>query len=149
MTTYVSVELRTLVETRANGLCEYCLIHVRDTYLGCHVDHIISEKHSGATTAENLAYACTFCNRAKGSDIGSLTRGSGQLTRFFNPRTDHWAEHFELQGSLIIPRTAIGEVTATILGFNLPDRVLERQELVGQQLYPPPEASSIVGRMRG
>ena len=30
--TYVSIALRQLVSTRANGICEYCLIHEEDTY---------------------------------------------------------------------------------------------------------------------
>ncbi len=42
---------------------------------------------------ENLAYACPFCNRSKGSDIGSIVAGTRSLCRFFNPRRDHW-EHF-------------------------------------------------------
>jgi len=62
MTTYISADLRLLVAARAALLCEYCLIHEEDTYLGCQIDHVISEKHRGATVAENLAYACTFCN---------------------------------------------------------------------------------------
>ncbi|MCI0359797.1 MAG: HNH endonuclease [Planctomycetaceae bacterium] len=139
MTTYISVELRTLVQTRARGLCEYCLIHSRDTYVGCQVDHIISEKHHGLTIAENLALACAFCNRAKGSDIGSVAATNGQFTRFFNPRTDAWLDHFAMQGALIIPRTAVGEVTALILAFNSLDRLLERQELLAKRRYPPPE----------
>ena len=43
MTSYVSAELRRLVAARANGVCEYCLIHETDTWLGCQIDHVISE----------------------------------------------------------------------------------------------------------
>lgn len=57
---------------RADHLCEYCLIHEDNTFFGCQVDHIISEKHGGATALDNLAYACAVCNRAKGSDVGSV-----------------------------------------------------------------------------
>ena len=49
MTSYVSMELRRDVEERAGGACEYCRIHQDDTYVGCHVDHIIAEKHGGRT----------------------------------------------------------------------------------------------------
>jgi hypothetical protein len=98
MTSYISIELRRLVESRANHLCEYCLIHEEDTFLGCQVDHIIAEKHSGPTNADNLSLACTFCNRAKGTDIGSIAPSTGEFTRFFNPRTDHWSDHFQLSG---------------------------------------------------
>lgn len=58
---YVSVELRRLVALRADYLCEYCLIPEADV-LRNQVDHIISVKHGGATTADNLCYACIFCN---------------------------------------------------------------------------------------
>ncbi len=94
MSSYLSADLRHLVESRARGFCEYCLIHQSDTFLGCQVDHVISEKHGGPTSGENLAYACTLCNRAKGTDIGSIAPGSGEFTRFFNPRTDRWGDHF-------------------------------------------------------
>ena len=52
--TYISAELRRLAVVRADGLCEYCLIHEDDTFFGCEIDHIISEKHGGLTVAENL-----------------------------------------------------------------------------------------------
>ncbi|HEX8921153.1 MAG TPA: HNH endonuclease signature motif containing protein, partial [Pyrinomonadaceae bacterium] len=70
----ISSELRRLIAARANYLCEYCLVAEEDTYFGCEVDHIISVKHGGATKAENLAYACAFCNRYKGSDIASISQ---------------------------------------------------------------------------
>ncbi len=80
--TYVSVALRQLVKKRAKGVCEYCLIHEENTYFGCQVDHIISEKHGGDTQENNLAYACSFCNRNKGSDIGSIVLQTKQFIRF-------------------------------------------------------------------
>ncbi|MCB0182859.1 MAG: HNH endonuclease [Caldilineaceae bacterium] len=142
-TTYISAQLRRLVAQRANLLCEYCLIHDDDTYWGCQIDHIVSEKHGGATTAENLAHACPFCNRNKGSDVGSFTQ-DGQLVRLFNPRIDWWTDHFRLDGVAIIPQSDIGEVTARIFGFNQVDRLLERQELQALGRYPTPEAFTIL-----
>lgn len=133
--TYIGAALRRRVVARANGICEYCLIHEEDTFFGCHVDHIVSEKHGGLTVAENLAYACTFCNLHKGSDLGSLV-SSGALVRFFHPRNDFWHEHFELSGAIIQPLTEIGEVTVRILRFNVSDRLLERQTLISIGNYP-------------
>lgn len=134
--TYISAELRRLVATRAERLCEYCLIAEEDTFYGCEVDHIISEKHGGPTEGNNLGYACVFCNQAKGSDVGSIHWESGQFVRFFNPRTDRWADHFVLAGSRIEGVTAVGAVTARILGFNSGERVLERQTLQQMNRYP-------------
>ena len=135
MSSYVPIELRRQTATRAEGLCEYCLIHEDDTFMGCQVDHIVSEKHGGLTDLNNLSIACTCCNRAKGSDIGSVTI-AGLFCRFFNPRIDNWSDHFVLNGFRIVSRTDIGEVTARILEFNAIDRLLEREELARQGRYP-------------
>jgi len=135
MTRWISTELRQTIADRAKQLCEYCLIAEADTFYGCEVDHIISLKHGGSSDADNLAYACAFCNRAKGSDIGSIS-ASGEFTRFFNPRIDHWSDHFRLEGSLIQPLTTIGEVTARIFGFNDSARLHERDEMIRFGKYP-------------
>lgn len=136
MSSYISPALRRLVATRAEYLCEYCLIHEEDTFFGCEVDHVISEKHGGQTEAVNLAHACGFCNRSKGSDIGSIVQGTGTVVRFFNPRTDLWAAHFVLDGVTIVSLTDVGEVTSRILGFNNIERLFERQALQAIGRYP-------------
>ncbi|HEX7240636.1 MAG TPA: HNH endonuclease [Longimicrobiaceae bacterium] len=145
---YVSADLRRLVVERAESLCEYCLIHEDDTFFGCEVDHVISEKHGGPTEPGNLAFACFACNRRKGSDVGSVIPGSGIFIRFFHPRTDSWANHFALSddGLSIEPRSDIGAVTVRILGFNDPERQLEREALRTIGRYPPPVA---LKRIRG
>lgn len=140
MSNYVPVLLRRRVAFRAHHICEYCPIHEEDTFLGCQVEHIISEKHGGATIEDNLAHACVFCNRYKGSDIASIATRTGTLTRFFNPRIDIWSVHFRLQGVEIVPLSGIGEVSARILEFNHPDRLLEREALQAVGRYPSAEA---------
>jgi len=134
--TYVNAELRHLVQTRADFLCEYCLIAEEETGLGCEVDHVISEKHGGLTIEENLALACVCCNQAKGSDIGSIILQSGAFVRFFNPRIDRWNDHFCLRDYRIEPLSDIGFVTAQILRFNSLKRLLERQALALVDRYP-------------
>jgi 5-methylcytosine-specific restriction endonuclease McrA len=79
MSGYVPAHLRRLVAECASGLCEYGLIHRDDTFFGCEIEHVISEKHGGQTVADNLAFACMTCNRSKGSDIASLSDRTGQL----------------------------------------------------------------------
>jgi hypothetical protein len=145
---YVSTTLRQQVVERANSLCEYCLIHEDDTYFGCQIDHIISEKHGGPTEADNLAYACSICNRNKGSDVGSLLWETGEFERFFNPRLDQWHGHFKLDDVTIIPLTNVGQVTARILDFNHVERLLERQELRELGRYPSPEATVLIHQRR-
>jgi hypothetical protein len=112
------------------------LIHESDTYLGCQVDHVIAEKHGGLTGPDNLAFACTFCNRSKGTDIGSILPGTEEFIRFFNPRVDEWSEHFRLDRIQISPLTPIGNVTERILRFNQSERKLERDVLGQNGRYP-------------
>jgi hypothetical protein len=132
---YVSPDVRREVAARAELLCEYCLIAEEDTFFGCEVEHIISLKHGGSSAPDNLAYACAFCNRHKGSDVGSVSQ-AGEFKRFFNPRTDSWSEHFRLVANVIQPVTAIGEVTARVLRFNHTDQLLERARLISVGRYP-------------
>lgn len=136
MSRYISDDLRRLVVERAAYLCEYCLIHEDDTIFGCEVDHVIGIKHGGPTQADNLAFACFFCNRLKGSDVGSIYWDTGELIRFFNPRTDRWADHFRQDGERIEPLTPMGSITARILAFNDGDRLLERRTLIAVGRYP-------------
>ncbi len=134
--TYIPADMRRQVIGRAGRRCEYCLIHEDDTYFGCEVDHVVSEKHDGLTVVENLAYACLVCNRYKGSDLGSILVPSGDLIRFFNPRIDAWPDHFSLDGATIKPLTAIGQVTERIFRFNAVERLLEREALRAIGRYP-------------
>jgi len=47
------------------------------------VDHIVSRKHGGLSTQENLAYACVECNRHKGSDVASIDQILERLFLYF------------------------------------------------------------------
>ena len=92
----------------------------------------------------NLGYVCSFCNRNKGSDIGSIVWRTGQFYRFFNPRIDRWADHFALSEVRIDTLAEIGEVTARILDFNHVDHLIERQELEALGRYPSPDAFALI-----
>ena len=131
----VSSKLRQEVTERADRRCEYCLFPQVSSFLPFEIEHIIAEKHGGETTAENLALACPYCNRYKGTDLGSLDSESGKLTPFFNPRTQNWREHFQLDGSQIAPLTPEGRVTVAILQFNHPDRIAERERLIAADRF--------------
>lgn len=146
MTSYVPSKLRRAVGRRARHACEYCLIAESDTVVGCQVDHIVSEKHGGRTEAANLAYARAFCNRYKGSDLASVDSRSGDLVRLFNPRSDRWSDHFELDGALINARSDVGAVTVELLRMNSFERLLEREALIAVNRYPPKKLKSFLTR---
>ncbi|MDY6938415.1 MAG: HNH endonuclease signature motif containing protein [Cyanobacteriota bacterium] len=135
---YVSATLRRLVTQRAAQQCEYCRFPQAASLFAFEMEHIIAEKHDGITEAENLALSCPCCNRFKGTDLGSIDPQTQQLTPFFNPRLQNWSDHFELEVATIVPLTPEGRVTAKILQFNLPERILEREQLIAVGQYPPP-----------
>jgi hypothetical protein len=122
---YIPLELRRIVLARAKGRCEYCGIAEADTYFGCEVDHIISEKHRGATEESNLALACVTCNRAKGSDVATVGEDDA-LIELYHPRRHTWSDHFSVVKNEIVGRTAIGKGTVRLLKLNAPERVAER-----------------------
>jgi HNH endonuclease len=132
----VTDELRAAVAQRASGRCEYCLIDERDTGFPHQVDHIVSRKHGGLSTLENLALACVICNRYKGSDLASLDSQTGELSRLFNPRQNRWEDHFRLRDAIIEPVSTIGRVTVRLLRLNATERTAERQLLQELGRYP-------------
>ncbi len=118
--TYITASLRRTIHDRAQSCCEYCLIPEMFTLASHQVDHVIAEKHGGATIEENLALSCSLCNQAKGSDIASIDPNTGDTVRLYHPRQDTWTEHFylEIESGLIKSITAIGRVTIKLLRMN-------------------------------
>lgn len=134
---HISLALRRLVEERAALRCEYCLLPASVAFLRPHeADHIVAEKHGGATEAENLALACWRCNRHKGTDLASLDPATGDLTRLFNPRTQVWHVHVRLEGAQLVGITAEGRTTVRLLRLDTPERTIERQRLISLGHYP-------------
>jgi hypothetical protein len=127
--TYISTALRRLVLERAGYRCEYCLLPEEFSFFPHEPDHVIPLKHGGATTADNLALACFWCNRLKGSDLAALDPQTGQITPLFNPRLHTWTDHFRLDGAVIVPLTPEGRATTALLKFNRADRLTVRQLL--------------------
>jgi hypothetical protein len=118
--TYVPIALRRLVSERAGYRCEYCLLPEEFSSFPHEPDHAIPLKHGGATAADNLALACFWCNRLKGSDLAALDPQTGQITSLFN-RLHAWTDHFRLEGAVIVPLTPEGRATTALLKFNRAD----------------------------
>lgn len=134
---HIPAVLRRLVVERANGRCEYCLIHQDDVETAHHLDHIKPLKHGGLTISENLALACQLCNRYKGSDWAAADPLADALTPLFNPRTQAWHEHFQWQGIEIVGISRAGRATVELLRLNQAVRLLDRERLSAAGRYPP------------
>ncbi len=137
--TYIPETLRQTVVARASRCCEYCLIPQESKLFTFEVDHIIAEKHRGATREDNLCLSCLDCNRCKGSDFASFDPDTGEIALLFNPRRDRWTDHFRLEGAVIQPLTPVGRVTVFLLQVNDIVRIGERAALLEAVRYPPAE----------
>jgi len=122
--------LRSLVQVRAGGVCEYCrLPQAASQFALFHVEHIIARQHRGQTESDNLAIACGFCNLHEGPNIAALDPDSGKLVPLFHPRHDQWADHFVWNGTIVVGRTPIGRATVVLLAINDWQRVELRENL--------------------
>lgn len=130
--TYVPTALRREVIERAGNRCEYCLLPTEFAFYPHEVDHVIAEKHGGATDIDNLAFACWRCNRHKGSDLTSFDPETRQLSPLFNPRTQVWAKHFAYEKERLVGLTPEGRTTVNLLRLNSEERLSERLAGVGK-----------------
>lgn len=136
MSRYISDSLRHFITERANHRCEYCRLSEHNAFFSFHIDHVISLKHGGLTSQENLAFSCQICNLNKGSDIATFLENTETPIRFYNPRIDNWHDHFgALDSGLLLAKSPIGEATIKILDLNHLDSIIERRELIARDLF--------------
>jgi HNH endonuclease len=135
MSLYIPRGIRLLVIARANHRCEYCQIPEYISAYEYHVDHIIGIQHGGPSTPSNLAYVCPVCNWKKGPNISTILDLNGPLIPLFNPRTQVWTEHFEVNNGQLTSQTLIGKATIKLLDLNTPSKIEERQELISAGLF--------------
>ena len=123
---------RRLVRRRADNRCEYCRAHQDDEpFFRYQIEHVIAIQHGGTDDDDNLALACSHCNRHKGPNLAGIDPETGAMERLFHPRRQVWNDHFEIRGSFIIGTTPTGRVTVRVLGINDPARVELRRADAG------------------
>ncbi len=128
--------LVSLVSRRARTACEYCRLPQSLSPIPFEIDHVIAQKHGGATAEANLALACFYCNSFKGPNIAGIDPGSGRIVRLYHPRNDGWTRHFRWEGPLLVGRTPIGRATIAVLAINHPDAVSVRLALIEEGVFP-------------
>jgi HNH endonuclease len=127
-----------LVAERAYHRCEYC--HAPESIFNVvlEVEHITPVAAGGASTEENLALACRYCNGFKSSRSSYIDPESGQEERFYHPRQDRWEEHFlvDSKSCEILALTTIGRVTTICLKMNSRAQLTARQFWLQLGLFP-------------
>ena len=92
---------------------------------------MIAVKHRGPTEINNLALACSHCNRHKGPNIAGFDPETRALSRLYDPRTDEWEAHFELHANGVIAGlTPVARTTILVLDMNESDSVALRASLI-------------------
>jgi 5-methylcytosine-specific restriction endonuclease McrA len=101
------------------------------------VEHITPSDRGGDDALANLALSCRSCNIYKANHLDAVDPLSGERVRLFNPRTDHWTDHFAVNDNdEITALTPVGSATATLLRFNTPAQLEARQWWRTLQLFP-------------
>ncbi len=134
---HIPATLERRVRERAGARCEYCGLAQHGQEATFHVDHVLPRRNGGPTTLENLALACVSCSLRKGARTFAADPDTGEMVAVFHPRSDTWANHFEVSaGLLIFGKTPIGRATVELLKMNRPIAVSIRYEESRRGRYP-------------
>ena len=138
---HISKQKRIQVAIFSNYRCGYCLTSQKIIGPYLEIDHIIPEAKGGTADDENLILACPTCNSYKYTHTEGLDPQTKSKHPLFNPRTDHWQEHFQWDKDSvrIIGKTPKGRRTIATLNMNHPDVVSARQLWVLAGWHPPKE----------
>ena len=112
--------LRSQVERRAHGRCEYC--HAPQSACGYrfHLDHITPPSAGGSDGLPNRALACAPCNLAKSDRVSGADPRTGAIVPLFHPRLHRWQEHFRWSADrqTLVGATPTGRATVVVLDLN-------------------------------
>ncbi len=138
MRNYPSSQQRQQIESRADGVCEYCKSPVRYAVQSFECDHIIPLALDGITELDNLAFACGGCNRYKSAKTDGIDPDSRQPVPLFHPRQQVWHDHFVWNDTyaIIIGITATGRATVNALQLNRAGVVNLRRMLIMANEHP-------------
>lgn len=126
------------VAARANHHCEYCQAPELVFNFPFEVEHIIPISKQGSNETSNLALACRSCNLRKGSSISVISPNLNIEIRLFNPRNDHWHQHFlaDPDSGVVNGITDIGKATVEKLFMNSASQLSARKLWIRLGLFP-------------
>ena len=81
----VREELSRAVRQRANGRCQFCLMHESLQGATFHMEHVIPQCKGGSSDLENLVLACPGCNLHKASRLTATDPETGKEVQLFHP----------------------------------------------------------------
>lgn len=122
---HISKQMKKAVIERAFGRCEYCQSWMKNAIHPFNIDHILPLDKGGESELENLALSCGGCNSFKANKTTAIDPVTNKEAPFYNPRTDHWQEHFAWSNDYleIVGLTPAGRATVKALKLNRPGLV--------------------------
>jgi 5-methylcytosine-specific restriction endonuclease McrA len=133
---------RSLIASRARGVCEYCRCQVHfASEEAFSVEHILPRSLGGEDDLENLALACQACNNHKYTRTQAWDPETGKLVPLYHPRQQSWSDHFAWSSDFlrVVGRTATGRATVEALHLNREGLLNLRRILHKEGEHPPPE----------
>jgi hypothetical protein len=136
---YLPKALRRRIAAESGYRCGYCLTEQQVSGAPLHIEHLIPEARGGASKESNLWLSCAWCNSFKGTQTEAVDPETGQFAGLFNPRIQHWFEHFTWSddGLRIIGLTPAGRATVEALKMNNDYIVPARRLWVMAGWHPP------------
>ncbi|HEV3083718.1 MAG TPA: HNH endonuclease [Gemmataceae bacterium] len=136
---YIPEKIRARVRHQAGDRCGYCL-SPQWLVLGLlEIEHIIPKAEGGSDDEDNLWQSCRLCNGFKGVQTQAFDPETGQRAPLFDPRRQHWSEHFAWSedGTQIVGKTPCGRATVIALQLNNLIAVMVRRAWVAAGWHPP------------
>ena len=91
----------------------------------------------GTDDSDNLCLACYKCNGYKGSNVAALDPLTRDATKLYDPRQQHWDDHFEINPDATLSGlTPEGRTTIIVLRINDEERVKQRSGELALGEYP-------------
>ena len=128
--------IKQAVYERANGYCEYCRASDDNTGQTMEIEHI---NPAGGDGLDNLCLSCGNCNRSKATATTGLDPENGSEATLFNPRIEHWSDHFAWSdgGRQIVGLTATGRATVARFKMNREHMIRARNRWILAGFHPP------------
>ena len=123
---------------RAGHRCEYCRAPEAIFNLPFEVEHIVPKGLGGADHESNYALSRRACNLHKNVSVEASDPDTRKTFPLFNPRRDHWAEHFQVESATaeLLELTPTGRATVACLQMNRSAQVRARRQWIHLKLFP-------------
>jgi hypothetical protein len=137
---HISADLERRIREAARHRCGNCLSPQRLVMARLELEHLIPISKGGTNEESNLWLSCPLCNRYKADRLVARDPQSGEEVPLFNPRLEHWSDHFRwTEDALrIVALTPKGRATVAALHLDDdPDAIVVRSYWVLAGWHPP------------